>query len=46
MESVTNAQLLTAPERNWRFSASYDSFVLRNRQLPKPAIRYRQVKTK
>jgi hypothetical protein len=23
-----NAQLVTAPTRNWRFSASYDSFVV------------------
>jgi hypothetical protein len=28
MESVTNAQLLTAPTKNWRFSASYDSFMV------------------
>jgi hypothetical protein len=47
-------QQLTAPKRNWRFSASYDSFVVqqtlvlrmnicgKNRQLLLAAKRYRQ----
>ena len=50
-----NAQLVTAPTRNWRFSASYDSFVVQqtfvlrvkfsgeNRQLLVAAKRYGQV---
>jgi len=26
---TTEGQLITAPTRNWRFSASYDSFVVK-----------------
>ena len=49
-------QLITAPTKNWRFSASYDSFVVaqtfvlrmnicgKNRQLLVAANRYRQRK--
>jgi hypothetical protein len=51
---TTEHQLPTAPTRNWRFSASYDSFVVnqtfvlrmnicgKNRQLLVAANRYRQ----
>ena len=50
----TEGQLITAPTRNWRFSASYDSLVVQqtlvlrmkfsgeNRQLLVAANRYRQ----
>jgi hypothetical protein len=50
----TEGQLITAPTKNWRFSASYDSFVVnqtfvlrmnicgKNRQLLVAAKRYRQ----
>ena len=50
----TERQHLTAPTRNWRFSASYDSFVVnqtlvlrinicgKNRQLLVAANRYRR----
>jgi len=50
---MINGQLITAPTRNWRFSASYDSFVVvqtfvlrmnicgKNRQLLVAAKRYR-----
>ena len=50
-------QPITAPSRNWRFSASYDSFVVnqtfvlrmnicgKNRQLHVAANRYGQVNT-
>ena len=51
----TEGQLITAPTKNWRFSASYDSFVVaqtfvlrmnicgKNRQLLVAANRYRLV---
>jgi len=52
---MINGQLITAPTKNWRFSASYDSFVVvqtfvlrmnicgKNRQLLVAANRYGQV---
>ena len=53
-ERRTEGQLITAPTKNWRFSASYDSFVVqqtfvlrmnicgKNRQLLVAANRYSQ----
>ena len=50
----TEGQLITAPTKNWRFSASYDSFVVaqtfvlrmniccKNRQLLVAANRYKR----
>jgi hypothetical protein len=52
---MKEGQLITAPTKNWRFSASYDSFVVnqtfvlrmnicgKNRQLLVAAKRYKQV---
>ena len=52
---MINGQLITAPTKNWRFSASYDSFVVaqtfvlrmnicgKNRQLLVAANRYKKL---